>query len=393
MTIFRTSLLLLALAAAGCGKTLDQEPWRLQRVEDRGFDDPENLGAVSLAAIGHRLYLGTWNTRHGCMIYRTADGHQWTCVSPGGLGRKNDFCAISLASHKGHLYAGTWNVKDGAGLHRARIDTAGQFSWQVVTDDGFGDRRNHAVTSLCAFRGRLYAGCYNQASGPGVWRSDTGNPGTWRQVNINGFGDARNSDATRLLEHDGHLYVTTEALRVPGLGCQIWRTDGGLEPPWDQWERVADNGFGNAENVNIRGVTVFKGRMYAATWNPKNGIEVWRGRPGGWDRVARGGFGDAAHYMSTALVVLDDTLFLSSIGGHGFEGNPFVGDVKVFKATGGLLMKTEDGRRWSRVDGPGFLRPPMLGAASLATFKGRLFIGAMALDRPLQIWAYGSPLP
>lgn len=388
----RFALLLTFLTVAGCGAETDRPRWCLERLETKQPISADNLGAVSWAVADRRLYLGTWNTATGGEVFRSRDGRHWSRVGSGGLGRRRSFCVISLAVFRGHLHAGTWNVEEGAGLHRARLDDGDQLRWQSVTVDGFGDPCNQAVTGLCAFRDHLYAGCYNPAEGAEVWRSPTGQPGSWRQVNANAFGDARNSDATSLRVHGDHLYVSTEALRIPGRGCQIWRTDGRPAATGLAWERVADNGFGNPENVNVWGMTVFRGMMYAATWNPEQGAEVWRARPDpdrapwSWERVAAGGFGDRDYYMATSLVALGDTLFLGAVGKHRYRGNPFEGGAEVIEAAGGVLMSSRDGCRWTRIDRPGFLRSPVLGAASLAVFDRRLFIGATALDRPLEIW-------
>ena len=223
-------LLTMLLVATGCGADPEGARWRLERVETERSFGADNLGAVSWAVEGGRLYVGTWNTATGGEVFRSRDGHRWSRVSAGGFGRRRNFCVFSLTPYRGHLYAGTWNVKDGAGLHRTRLTDGGKaLRWQAVTESGFGDRRNQATTSLCAFRDHLYAGCYNLEAGAEVWRSSSGDPGTWRQVNADAFGDLRNSDATSLRVHGDYLYASTEALRARGRGCQIWRTRGRLQ--------------------------------------------------------------------------------------------------------------------------------------------------------------------
>jgi len=350
---------------------------------------------VALRTRDDFLYLTTWNARSGTRFYRSRDGVDWSPLNRGGFGNPNNVCGISIAWDRGWTYVGTWNREDGGELFRVLTDRLDGRDppWERCAPSGFGDRRNRAVTSLAAFNGHLYAGCYNPDTGPEVWRSPDGAPGSWRQVNRDGWGLPSLSDATRMLVHDGFLYVSTESLRVRGRGCRIFRTAGRLAPPFDQWEEVCPPGFGSPRNINVWGLGVEAGRLIAATWNSDQGFEVWRATPGriapfpDWERLAHRGFGDERYIMGTAVVSSGGAIYVSAIGEASVAGDPFRGGVKVTGSAGGILMRMDARGAWSRITAPGFLAPPVLGATALAPFRGKLFIGVMAQDRALEIWS------
>lgn len=391
-------MLLIAALALSCGVgAWAEEGWRLRMIDDKGFDDPWNVGVGRLAPFGDYLYLGTWNAKNGNKMYRSKDGETWQWISTGGLGSVNNFSIVSIAWFKGKLYVGTWNDADGAAMFRGQADAEdpADVVWEEITDDGFGNPRNKGFTHMRVFKDHIYTGCFNLREGPEVWRSATGDPGDWNMVIPKGFGAKSNSDATMMVIHDGYLYIGTESARAFNkVGCQLWRTDGNLAPPYDQWEQVNADGFGNPRNHNICGLGMLGGKMYAGTWNWTQGLEVWRATPSktvpfsDWEKVNENGFGEQKNNTTACIAVLGDTLFLGGIGAFVPEGNLLSAEAKVKSAHGGILVKTTDGTTWEEVDQPGFMESPMIGVQWIAPFHGSLYIGGQSLGHPMELWVY-----
>jgi flagellin len=388
--------MLLVFCSAAC-RAAEPATGRLTLVDDTGLGEPTNVGITRMRAHGDYLYLGTWNAAKGGRLYRSADGRSFQPISDFGWGNPNSFTVQFIVPFQGRLYVSVWNNRDGAALYRANVepDDPTKISWETITADGLGDKQNRAFTHLCVFHDHLYAGTFNLATGPEIWRSPSGDPGSWTQVNRDGFGSKANSDATMMLVHDGYLYVGTESARALNrVGCQLLRTDGRLAPPFDSWQQVNGDGFGDPRNHNICGLAMLDGRLYAGTWNWTRGLEIWRAAPGptapfaDWEKVADGGFGDRRNIMTTSLIAADGALYLGTIGAFTIQGDFFSPDVKVKSAAGGRLMTTRDGKTWRPIEAPGFLKFPQLGIEWLEAFRGRIYVGSQALDHPCQLWVY-----
>ncbi len=381
-----------------------QTDWRLRLIDDKGIDDPNNAGVGRLLAHGDYFYLGAWNVHSGAIIYRSRDGENWERISePGFNGNQNTFTVAGFTWYGDYLYAGTWNQFDGAGMFRAKADAANpkDIVWEAISTDGFGNTRNTGFTNMREFNGYLYAGCFNFVEGSELFRSQTGDPGTWTMVIPKAWNSKVNTDSTMMIAHDDYLYVGTESARDTQWteGCQLFRTDGNLAPPYDQWEQVNANGFGNGHNHNICGLATLDGKLYAGTWNLTQGLEVWRATPAknapfaDWEKVVDGGFGHKGNVYTCCMVELNGTLFLGAIGD--FQTTPalyYLRNAKLNRAHGGLLLKSDDGKNWERIGGDDFLQFPMIGVQWLATFKDKLYIAGQSIDSTMQLWVY-EPIP
>lgn len=381
-----------------------EDPWRLRMLNNDGLGDRNNVGVGRLAEHGDWLFLCAWNTQSGLKVYRSKDAQQWERISPDGFnGNINNFTVAGFVWIGEYLYAGTWNQREGAAMFRARADApnAADIKWETIVESGFGNPRNWGFTHIREFKGQVYTGCFNFIEGSEVWRSASGDPGTWTMVCPKAWGSKVNTDSTMMLVHDGYLYLGTETARdvAYGEGTALWRTDGNLAPPYNQWQQVNANGFGNGRNHNICGLAEFNGKIYAATWNQTQGFEIWRATPGkdapfrDWERVVSGGLGDPASVFATCMVTMDDTLFVSAIGT--FETVPALytlPNAKTKTAHGGALLKSRNGATWENVDAPGFMDPPHIGIQWLTPFKGRLYIGSQAIDHTMELWVY-EPTP
>ena len=143
-------VLLPALVLICCGHAEAEEPWRLRLLDDKGFDDPDNIGVGRIFAHDECLYLGTWNAVVGCKMYRSKDGEHWQRISKGGLdGNKNSFVVVSTAWFRDHLYVGTWNEKDGGCMYRSNADAddPSKVEWETLSTDG--NQLSYGSTSKC----------------------------------------------------------------------------------------------------------------------------------------------------------------------------------------------------------------------------------------------------
>jgi hypothetical protein len=372
----------------------------LKLIEDTGFGNPNNVGMGRLESIGGYLYVGTWNPRQGGILYRSRDLRHWSQINQPGFGNKNSFTIQYIIPFRDQLYVSCWNFKNGGALYRANVDVAdGDITWQTITTNGMGDRGNQAFTHMHVYKGHLYGGCFNLLTGPEVWRSATGDPDSWEQVNQDSWGDPRNSDATMTFEHGGYLYMGTESARAYNrIGCQLLRTDGKLSPPYDQWEQVNPDGFGNPKNHNIYGLGMLRGKMYAATWNWTQGVEVWRATPEGelpfkdWEKVSENGFGNPDTITTTRMLVLDETIYIASLGKFTLQGSWFSPDAKLKSSNGAAFVKSSDGETWTQITKPGFMEFPMIGIMWMCIHEGKIYLAGHAVHRPCQLWEY-DPRP
>lgn len=377
----------------------EQTTWQLRLIEDQGFGDLDNIGIGRVIANGEYLYTGTWNNESGAKMYRSRDGESWDMMGTGPYtGNKNDFVVVSIAGFKGYLYVGSWNQIDGAAMFRARseIENAADITWEEVTTDGFGNPSNTGFTHLEEFKGHLYAGCFNYVEGSELWRSDTGEPGSWEMVIPKGWDTEGNTDTTVMLVHDDYLYVGTESARSKLVrGAQLWRTDGELASPYDQWQQVNIDGFGNPANHNICGLSELNGQIYAGTWNETQGIEVWRATPSqstpfmDWEQANTTGFGNPDFSHTSSMVALNDAIYLSGFKWEGEDANlEFAEKSGPGAPARAVFARTTDGLSWDLITREGFMEVPVVGVMYLEAFQGKIYLGAHGQTVPLQLWVY-----
>ena len=94
-----------------------------------------------------------------------------------------------------------------------------------------------------------------------VWRSPNG--ANWEQVVADGFGDPTNSEVFCLAEFQDMLYATTWSYTTTH-GAEIWRSDSGDS---GDWQRVVQNGFGDASTRGVTALEAFDGQLYAGIYN------------------------------------------------------------------------------------------------------------------------------
>lgn len=202
----------------------------------------------------------------------------------------------------------------------------------------------------------------------------------WTRMATGGFGGPGNKDVGSMAVYRGSLYAGT----YNSNGCQVWSYDG---VSWRQEVgQGADgtptgSGFGNAKTNNLSSMAVYDSRLYAGTRNPASGCQVWSYDGKAWrQEVGQGaaatptgpGFGDADNNDVPSLAVLDGRLFAGTY-------NP-----------GGCQVWSYDGKDWVRVAEGGFGDPDNHGATAMAVYFSGLYVGTFNNDYSAgcQVWSY-----
>jgi hypothetical protein len=269
--------------------------WRWQRdgqwlsVSERGFGSGSLLPAVvDMVVFQGKLYAGIgWDDAPG-QVWRSQDGTSWQPVTTDGFGYGGNIAITNFTIFKGMLYAGTGTTSVGAQIWRSKNGNSG--TWTQVGIDGpvlFGN-----VTGFAVYKNVLYA-AIEPAGGLGapiqVWRSANGSD--WVPVSLDGFGDELNESTGGFAQFRGHLYL---GIRNDATGGQIWRTKDG----WN-WEQVVGDGFGNINNVKVESLLLHDGLLYAATFGELSGLEIWRSADGvSWEQISANGIGDSNNFAT-----------------------------------------------------------------------------------------------
>jgi len=309
---------------------------------------------------------------------------EWGPVASKGFGNPNNDYAWSMASFRGYLYVGTMNPLNGAQIWRSRTGEAG--TWKRVY------RAPTLLTSgircLYADGNRaLYAGTFGFLGGR-ILRSTDGQ--MWLPVGKWGFGDLRNISIRCMARFGDYLYAGTGGSDTPDLtgrdtaeepsptyGAQLYRSRNGFI-----WERVnADPDFRSTKvfdpstnsevinNINIGELAVFGGRLYAFTWTKD--ISFQSGA-------------DSATQKAPETTLPD-------IAGPDFPTS--AGAFEVWRSSNGVTWEKVVGKDDPYGNGMGFsLRDPDPDnmendvVTSVAVFKDKLYLGTENTTGKTAVW-------
>ena len=80
------------------------------------------------------------------------------------------------------------------------------------------------------------------------------------------------------------------------MGGEVWTYDGST------CSSVSSPGFGDVRNLGVVQMAEYASSLYAGTYNPSDGCEIWRSAGGPWVRVDPGsGFTDANNSMAQGM--------------------------------------------------------------------------------------------
>ncbi len=249
-------------------RSLDASTWEM--VVDQGFGYPEINDEITLLyEFNNVLYATTWSYSEGAQIWRSADGVNWENEMSGGFSDPNTGGIPALVEHNGKLYAGTWGYYEA----RARVfrqDSPGV--WTAVTPTSFSTSNNVGIIAMASFDGYLYVGTRNSFSGGEIWRCQACNEASdWNQVGVSGFGKIDNRHIGAFSIFENQLYAATWN---PITGSEIWRSGDGVA-----WEQVGFGGLGDSQNINVQSsgsMVKYKDTLVLGMLNPGNGLEIWQ---------------------------------------------------------------------------------------------------------------------
>jgi len=309
-----------------------------ERVSQPGFDDAGRA----------RLADSAWSMR-----YFQADGSETGYLY---VGTDNNIIGLSLAIlRQRRSSAGQLPIQPPQ-IRRYRPDL-GPTEWEVVLDPA-----NRAQTpyldegfrSMALYRAKvdgrtyLYAGTMAVRT-PSVWRTASGDMGSWRKAFTFPEDPVGKAGSVRaMVAHaDGLLYVATTHIGdiVTGGVGQIWATDG------TNFEPVIADGFGNPNSVGITTLSSYNDCLYAGTYNPTQGYEVWKLRctsepAAPPERIIAGGAGQAHNEAVMSMRVFRDWLYLGTGIPVGF--NP----VTHHGPRGCNVLRVSGDDRWEMLVGP-----------------------------------------
>jgi 6-phosphogluconolactonase (cycloisomerase 2 family) len=357
------------------------------QVNVSGFGEINNFAVDGAIVFSGYLYVTVRNNSTAVQVWRTAAAGgppytDWTQVNTNGFGDFDNLRAGGMAVFKGYLYVGTLNPTTGCQIWRTQASGGPPFTdWTQVNTSGFGSAANTNAHHWAVFNNYLYVGTANADTGTQIWRTGgTGSPPvTWAQVNTGGFGDLHNTDSSAMAVYNSYLYAGTFN---PTAGTQIWRTQASGTPPY-AWLQVNPSGFGEPHNDTSYTFRGFNGYLYGATHNAVTGTQVGRTAAAedppysDWTQVNASGFGDSNNTDSRA-VVFDGCLYVAT---H----NTSVG-TQVWRTAGvGNPPFTAPITDWTQVNSDGFGDPNNT-FSFLVEFDNNLYAATQNSSTGAQIW-------
>ena len=289
-------------------RTADGQNWTAVTTRGQGLN-ADTPAVITMTTFGDHFYLGTGWSGHAGGVWRSADGSSWSQAVENGFGSP-DIAGTTdmLFVHQNQLYAAfSRGETQGVSLYRSATGETG--SWSPVFSNGNGDPDNILIDSVVLFHDRLYAAGKNKTSGAFVWQSSA-DGSTWTPVTTPGMGTPKQNEGTTMAVFQDVLYLGTynsnADLITPG---QIWRSTNGTD-----WNVAISDGFGDAKNTGVATLYPYGDALYALTNNDETGAEMWKTTNGtDWVQDAADGFGSSNTTWSVrgnAITTFQNALYL-----------------------------------------------------------------------------------
>lgn len=303
-------------------------------------------------------------------MHRYSMAEQWEKVVEKGFGDPSNDYAWSMAAFRGKLYVGTLNFLKGAEIWCS--SSGEQDTWERVYN-ARSSLFNLGVRSLYADGDRAIYACTYNTGGAEILRSVNGR--RWTQVKKSRGSESQDNNTVRgIIRFGDYLYGGAGS-----NGAQLYRSKNGLNwklvetNPIDAFEstKVLDPNTGEMliNNLLIGELAVFKDKLYAFTWtrdldmrnlagqnikdistlipDSPGGFEVWRSSDGtNWEKVVGlddsygNGMGFCLHNSGslandavTSVAVFNDQLYLGTQSNYGNSS----------------IWRTENGTEWVEV--------------------------------------------
>lgn len=134
-------------------RSKDGAEWEL--VVDDSFGNPENLGILSMAVFGGRLYVSTTNP-NGAEVVSTTDGRTWRLDHKAEGDPQREWHAWKLYVFDGRLYVGFGRLENVWWSGFRLTSTGDGTTW--ITEIEPSMPANYGLRSMQAFEGRLFLG-------------------------------------------------------------------------------------------------------------------------------------------------------------------------------------------------------------------------------------------
>jgi nucleoside-diphosphate-sugar epimerase len=199
--------------------------------------------------------------------------------------------------------------------------------------------RDLGYRGMTVFQGRsdpepaLYVSCMStvlRGTAARILRSVDGE--RFSPVSEPGLGNPNISTFRSLIAFDNHLFVppTGEGITFnTNKASVILRSD---DPVEGQWELACDPGFGDPTNNGIFELEVFNDHLYAGTFNPFQGYQIWKtpmtgAAPCCWTKVMeRGAYRGRLNEIAMSMCPFNGVLYVgSAIQNGGYDRNNMVG--------------------------------------------------------------------
>lgn len=257
--------------------------------------------------------------------------------------------------------------------------------WSKISEDGFGEPLNVSVRGMAEFKDQLYVGLMN------FWNLQVDPSEKYSENGVN--------------KNQNWRSLTLRS--IYSKGCELWRTkksekrNGKIE--WqpvvsdrlEKCEKIhCSRGFGDENNWGISILIEFKDSLYAGTFNPYTGCEIFRSKDGvEWSPVV----GNNTPYIEEDNNQKPGLYNLSGFGNpHNwaawtaveFKGYLYVGTMNF--VDGCELYRTNDGVKWEclvgnfskKIDsGFGRLIGKNVYVWTMKEFNEELFLGTCSLSK------------
>jgi len=181
---------------------------------------------------------------------------------------------------------------------------------------------------------------------------------TFNAVSEPGLGNQEISTLRALVNFDGHLFV------APAGAGKAWNSTKKAvvlrspDPARGIWEQASVPGFGDPTNTGVFEMQVFNGFLYAGTFNDKSGFQLWKtpatgGKPCSWTKVIDcGAHRGNKNEMAMSMCVFNDSLYV----GTGIQNGGYDRTHRVGPAASELIRVYPDGS-WDLVIGEARMTP------------------------------------
>lgn len=336
--------------------------WLQTNINGFGYRGASSLTAVEV--YNNHLYAASanWGNETDSGVWRSPDGKTWASITaPGQITGPDNKVIVDLQVFNGQLYASTGWTSDLSRLWR--FDGA---AWQMVLEQPV-----YSFATMTVFSGKLYMSELLNGDNPSfsIWRSASGNSGgSWSEMVIGSSSNTGFLGVLGFAEFHGRLYA---AVINQEKGMEILR----LANDQNSWEAVSTGGFGNPENWNTGGLTVFHDALYVSSENTTTGARIFSSANGdNWNLLNSDGFGDPNNTKIEGFTVLHDRLYA----------------ITYNSEQGMQVWGSDDGSAWERMANDGFGDVSNTGTLwnnGNVIFHDTLFIGTGNSAKGGQIWA------